>query len=203
LRSTLGVVLAQSGRVDEAAQVFDEAVALAPEDAGVLKAAGKHLYMHPGHTELALSRLREATRASPGWELAWRELAIALTETDHFVEAEAAVHRGLELKPGDHTLTRLLGILRMETGDPEAAEGIAREQLAGGVATHDACALNNLGRALWEQGRHEEALSAFEQAVEEDENELPAWGNLVASLHETGRAEEARTHVRSALSAWT
>lgn len=50
---------------------------------------------------------------------------------------------------------------------------------------------NNLGQALEERGRHEEAIAHYRQAIAEDEMYARAYNNLGLALEKTGRGEEA------------
>ncbi len=57
----------------------------------------------------------------------------------------------------------------------------------------------NLGDALYEQGRYEEALEATRIAVERRPKHFQAHFNLGATLDKLGRFEEAETHLRRAI----
>ena len=57
----------------------------------------------------------------------------------------------------------------------------------------------NLGDALYEQGRYEEALEATRVAIEQDPNHFKTYANLGAILVRLGRFEEAETHLRRAI----
>ena len=57
----------------------------------------------------------------------------------------------------------------------------------------------NLGKALYNQERYEEALEAARVAVEQDSDSFKAHSNLGAVLSELGHVEEAETHLRRAI----
>ena len=57
----------------------------------------------------------------------------------------------------------------------------------------------NLGHALYDQERYEEALEAARVAVEQDPDSFNAHSNLGAVLSELGRLEEAENHLRRAI----
>ncbi|MFD4605313.1 tetratricopeptide repeat protein [Streptomyces sp. NPDC058464] len=76
--------------------------------------------------------------------------------------------------------------------------GVAREAADGAGDSHQkASAWNNLGIALRETGRVEEAIEAHShardllRAVDDRHHEASAWGNLGIALREAGRVEEA------------
>ena len=57
----------------------------------------------------------------------------------------------------------------------------------------------NLGKALYNQERYEEALEAARVAVKQDPDSFKAHSNLGAVLSELGHVEEAETHLRRAI----
>ncbi|MCE2447411.1 MAG: tetratricopeptide repeat protein [Candidatus Latescibacteria bacterium] len=57
----------------------------------------------------------------------------------------------------------------------------------------------NLGKALYEQGRYEEAADAYRVAAKQRPNYAKVHANLGIVLNELGRFEEAATHLRRAI----
>ena len=57
---------------------------------------------------------------------------------------------------------------------------------------------NNKGSALGELGQDEEALKAFEKAIELDPDYAEAWHNKSAALIQLGRYEEASKSLKKA-----
>jgi tetratricopeptide (TPR) repeat protein len=80
--------LARLGRLDEAAGVLEEGLALHPGDAGLLRLAG-HLAWTRGRMDEAIARYRAALRAAPGDLEAGVYLARSLREAGRADEARA------------------------------------------------------------------------------------------------------------------
>jgi tetratricopeptide (TPR) repeat protein len=96
--------------------------------------------------------------------------------------------------------------------DPSAAEVVARLRALGYLETPDEGgspaddlrdesprALMNLGTVLLEQGRDQEALAAYQKALELDRGSPGAWLKVGVALRRLGRHEEALAACRAAL----
>lgn len=82
-----------------------------------------------------------------------------------------------------------LGVLDMQEGRPEEAEGRIRTSLA---MRHDMPDFhNNLGLCLRAQGRLEEAVVHYRRALDLNPSYAPAWSNIGLDLHKLGRLDEA------------
>ncbi len=98
--------------------------------------------------------------------------------------------------PVDPTaLERAAALFR--AGRPAEAEAILRELIAAQPANADA--LEVLGTALGAQGRHEEALAAFDRARESRPSSPSIRRNRAQALLHLGRAAEARAELEKAL----
>lgn len=92
-----------------------------------------------------------------------------LKEVSRFDEAEAAVHKALELAPPEKSILSfcLLGTLFQNKGDDAAAERVHRQ----GTTCSRGCideSYYNLGLVLRALRRYREARSCFERAIEID-----------------------------------
>lgn len=58
---------------------------------------------------------------------------------------------------------------------------------------------NNLGTALYEAGRHDDAVAAFRRAIEAQPDYVPAFNNLGVTLRAAGRTDEALAAYRDGL----
>jgi tetratricopeptide (TPR) repeat protein len=121
-RVTLGRILAEAKDPDGAARAWEEAVALAPDDADALSNLGVHERSH-GETGLALWFARAATAADPRHADAWSNRGIAAGERERPDEARAGFARAIALRP-DHADAR------MAHGMTLLAEGRYEEGLA-------------------------------------------------------------------------
>jgi tetratricopeptide (TPR) repeat protein len=109
-------------------------------------------------------------------------------------EAEAAYRRAIALEP-DHAGAHLnLGRLLHERGDAGGAERHYREALRAAGAP---LAAFNLGVALEDQGRDEEALAAYRRALRDDPELADAHFNAARLLEARGRPAEALRHLHA------
>ena len=140
--SLLGFLLARAGRWAEAAASFERAVALSPEDAG------------------AHSSLAEAYEKLGRREEAQEEYAlVAALQKDKLQQA-----------PGDPEAIAAYGDALAAQGELESAaaeyeRAIARARRLGLQPRQLAWLYRSLGSARWQQGRGEEAATAYEQAI--------------------------------------
>jgi len=105
------------------------------------------------------------------------ERAARFAEDDSGVEQEAWVNKGAA---------------HAELNEYDEAIGAYREALQiDDDSEHAASARTNLAYALWESGRHEEALEHAERAVELDPRFPQAWYNRGFFLNERGLHEDA------------
>jgi tetratricopeptide (TPR) repeat protein len=81
------------------------------------------------------------------------------------------------------------GYKAVERGDGKKAEELLRQVTA--LDPRHKYAFNNLGRALRQQGRHEEALAQFDKQIEINPFDEWAWANRGDALLALGRKEEA------------
>lgn len=124
--------------------------------------------------------LRRGTSAS-----SWYERGVAIEATDP-AGAMAAYHRALAGLPAFADAHNNLGRLHHDAGVLELAESHYRLAICADATV--ALYWFNLGVALEDQGRHAEALTAYDTAVGLDAGFADAHFNL-ARLHETlGRA---------------
>jgi tetratricopeptide (TPR) repeat protein len=149
-----------------------------------------------GRREDALPRLARAAAMEPSFPLYQFRLAEAL----HLLGREPwpPLERALALAPDDPWANNLAGQLRMEAGDPSAAEGYLRRARDAAPAEESICM--NLSEALSLSGRHEEALrelARFSEASGDSARLANQRGNLHARQGENARAvQEYETAIR-------
>ncbi|MFA9516434.1 tetratricopeptide repeat protein [Halopenitus sp. H-Gu1] len=130
-----------------------------------------------GLSYMGINRFEEATETF--------ERAVMFAEEDSLAAQEALVNKGAahaELEEYDEAIGAYRRALRIDD-DSE----------------HAATAETNLAYALWEFGRHEQALEHAERAVEIDPRFAQAWYNRGFFLVERGLAEDAVTAFDNAI----
>jgi tetratricopeptide (TPR) repeat protein len=163
---TLGVVLWQTGRRDEAAERFRTALALNPDLVDAHYMLGTVLRQQ-GRREEALAQFREAIRLMPTLAEAHLSLGQLLQQQDDREGAAAAFAEAGRLnkrKADAQASTFALGVARgkIEQGDLAGAEAQIREALA--LAGDNFEAHYELARLLERRGRHAEARKHFDEA---------------------------------------
>jgi Flp pilus assembly protein TadD len=182
--TNMGRALFLLGRIDEAFAHFERAYALAPDDPVVRNNLG-FTRQRQGDLAEAERWFRSALEVAPDWAEVHHKLATVLLMAVRPAEAHPHLARAAELEPANTTyrehladlergqgaaLTRHLveahrqvGLALHERGRPAEAEAhFARIVL---LDPSDAEARNDLGFMLALQGRFEEAIAQYEEAL--------------------------------------
>lgn len=175
----LGESLLVGGQASEAEAAFESAVGEMPGSAAAHFGLGRALEAN-GHPERALRSLLRASELAPDSGPVRYALAMAYREMDRVADAErhlALAQSGSDAPPSlrDSLLDRVHG-LRQDK----------RWHLQQGLD-------------LDAEGRHEDAIAAYQRAVGLDPNYLQAHVNLVAAFGRLRRYADAETHYRQAL----
>jgi len=122
----------------------------------------------------------------------WFEQAMVLEEAGRLADAAVAYRRAIDEDNCDPVLHFNLANVLYGLGDPQRAADEFLE--ATRLDPTYVEAWNNLGVALAEQGRGEEATLAFQRALQLLPAYTDAHDNLVEILHASGRENEAEQH---------
>jgi tetratricopeptide (TPR) repeat protein len=204
---SLGTVLQQQGRYEEALKTFDKAVQLKPDDAELWRNLGNVL-VDLGRRDEAILALQHALRINPRhWSAAYKS-GYVLYELDRF--EEALVHFDLcdELEP-NRALTLHMRALTLR-GLKRFEESLVDNRRAHALDPADPITCNNIGDALQSLARHEEAVEWFDKALGLNPGSVHAISNKAFSLGELYRFDEAfaiydrlnRTGANTALTDW-
>ena len=164
-----GVLLAMSGRRDEAIENYRQALSLWPDyPEAHLNLA--NVLRETGRTEDAIRHLRRAVGSRADFPEAWNNLGNILKETGQLQEARDAYLRAIAVRKDYADAHFNLGIALHALGmmDDSAAtiERAIQLGLAQGAAGGTlAAGYNNLGNALKSIGRLEDAIKAYRQSV--------------------------------------
>lgn len=171
--NNLGSLALEKGRLREAREAFERAIAIYPEYGAA--------YLNLGSTSLKLGRLEEAVWAYrkaagllPDMAQAHYNLGLALLKQGKLDQAVSAYERARALDPEDPNTLNSLGYAYAQQGKEEAAKEAYDQALA--LRPDFPEALYNKGRWLEAHGRFREAVGAYEQAL--------AHGGRTAGLHQ-------------------
>jgi tetratricopeptide (TPR) repeat protein len=162
VRYVRAYALKGSNRLEEALEIIEALVRMSPESANLHGEHGQILLQLGRHRE-ALAALDEAVRR--GWEKT--EAAMGQAGFTHFNR----------------------GVCLMRLG--KLPEAVAAHRKAVSMNPGDADFHAELGGALAGLRRYEEALAAFDGALERDRGNLSALRGKLLTLHRLGRFEEA------------
>lgn len=157
----LGKVLAQQGRVAQAAAHFAEAVRVYPDDAKSRSNLASALAQLGRHKE-AVPQFEEMIRRQPNDALAHKNLAKSLMWLWRLDEAVFHLREAVRINPDDADAHRNLGLVLSFAGQKaEAVESLRRAvELAPGLSFFD------LAYVLQQAGREEEARTYYARALQ-------------------------------------
>jgi len=184
-----GTVLADLNRPGAAMAVYDEALEAFPGDHDLLYARGLHAFsldqldvMENDFKAIIAEDLDSAEALNAlGYSLADR--------TERFTEALSYIERALALKPDDPAILDSMGWVQFRLGNSEKALEYLRKALVlmpdGEIAAH-------LGEVLWTLGKHNEARSTWEVALDRE----PDHESLLRSIsrHNFTRSDPQPSH---------
>lgn len=192
----LGVILAQSGRCDEAAGLLETCLAHRPQDPAVLTNLGEVRRMQ-GRYEDAVSLHRRAISLAPRFAEAHYNLGVALKHAGDDEAAVEAYRRTLSLRP-DHGKARFnLANALKEQGRVPLALAEYEQALAG--RPHWFEARLNFGNALLEMGQTDRAIAQYEAALALQTGDVDVADNLAAAHVKQGSVDKATAIYRKTL----
>ncbi len=192
----LGIVLANSGRIDEAIEHYRKALEIKPDypdahnNLGIALASG-------GRIDEAIEHYEKALEINPDYAIAYNNLGIALASRRRDVEAMAHFRKALEIDPDYAEAHADLGNVLARRG--QTNEAILCYERALQLKPSFASAHNGLGNLLSDLGRADEAERHFQKALEIDPNFAEAHNNLGTILNRCGRVDEAAAEFQRAL----
>jgi tetratricopeptide (TPR) repeat protein len=126
LPEALGQMLNAVGRGREAAEQFERAASLAPQDARASYYAAL-AWAETGELARAEGLLRETTRRNPGFARAWYNLGLMLNQTNRREDALQAFAAAEKADPRDADIPYAVATILMKTGHAaEAAAALER-----------------------------------------------------------------------------
>ncbi len=125
------------------------------------------------------------------------EEAIRLHQSGQLLEAEKAYRHVLDLAPGHPDALHLIGVARLQGGDPSTAERYIREALQ--INGKNPAYHRSLGKVLLSTRQHDAAIACFNAALELDPQYIDAHNDLGTTFWDLSRTEEALTCFRRVL----
>lgn len=177
--------LLQNNRDDEARQIMETCLELAPNHAPYWNSYGS-LIDGMGHADKAAAAFDKAGTLAPGYADPWINLARIALRFDDVPEAETAIQKALRIEPKRLDILELAGTIARAAGQPEQAATHFAAILV--VNKSDARARHNMAAALRAMDQSEAALAEIEKTQSDLPETLTLRGHLFADL---GRHEEA------------
>jgi predicted O-linked N-acetylglucosamine transferase (SPINDLY family) len=192
----LGIMAAQTGRTEEASDLFRRAVAARPTDAAAHNNYGNSLN-DLKRFEDALDSYSRALRIKPDFAEAHFNRGNALRELKRLEEALDSYAHALKIKPNDAEVYSNRGLILLDLKRSE--EALDSFACALKIKPDFAEVYNNRGLALRELKRSEEALDSFACALKIKPDFAEVYNNRGNTLRELKRFEEALDSIASAL----
>jgi eukaryotic-like serine/threonine-protein kinase len=149
----------------------------------------------------AIPHLRRAIELDPNFAMAHALLSGVFANTGRTAEAPVFSRKAFELRDRVSERERFFISWRYYI-DAEQAWDKALDLGLSWTRTYprEAFAFNSLGLASAAFGQHEQAVSAFQEAIRLDERFVPPYGNLAGSLIALNRFDQANARIQDAAS---
>jgi tetratricopeptide (TPR) repeat protein len=149
-----------------------------------------------GRTQDAIEQFRVAIERVPETPELYNGLGMVLASAGRWPEAVQQYQEALRHKPNYGEAHSYLGMALVKIGQLDEGTKHLAQALR---ITPDARAYNNMGAALAEQGKYEEAIAQYKKALALKADFADAHMNLAVALANTGKAQEALDHIQRAL----
>lgn len=196
LRSHMGNLLLDLGRVDEALTEHAIAVECAPQSYESWNDLGNALRAS-GRTADAIRAYERALDIFPNYHVSHRNLGVAMADVGKFADAERHFKRAVELKQRNPEAYDCWGAVLIQQG--RMAEAFTQIENALMQSPKYPDANNHMGIVMASQGRNDEAIAYFRTAIESKPTYIEARFNLARSLIGVGQKVEARKELEAVL----
>ncbi|MEM1176843.1 MAG: tetratricopeptide repeat protein [Acidobacteriota bacterium] len=184
------VLLARTGRADEAVTVLAAGLEAAPDHPRMNLQYARVAEMANGNLAAAEERIRAALDRDPFLAGGWLTLGQILNRQSRFDEAEVSFKEGLARRVDDQALHASLGQLLARRHKRKEAESHLREALRLSERMRPDLHIA-LGALLAEGNRLEEAQQQYAMVLESDPEHPGARNNKAIALYRSGRFGEA------------
>jgi len=157
-------LLTQVNRNQEAYDILAQGVQSLPSNSGLIydyAMTAERLQ----HFDVMESELRKLILIKPDFAQAYNALGYTLADrNERLDEAQKLIEKALSLTPDDHFILDSMGWVEYRLGKLDKAVDFIRRAYE---AQSDPEIAAHLGEVLWQQGKHDEALSTWEEALHE------------------------------------
>jgi tetratricopeptide (TPR) repeat protein len=186
----------RAGRLDQAAPLYQEALAINPVHVEALHYFG--VLQHQRHDHAAAAGLLDQALAlAPEDAVCWSNRGLVAAALGEAQEALRCYTQALQLQPDFADARNNLGVTLQAQGELEAAVHQYRQALALNPSALDAYL--NLGTALTRLERYDEALGCYEQALSLDPRSADAHFNAGNALVAKGDSRAAMARFAQAI----
>ncbi len=192
----LGLVYGKTGRLEQAAQSYQEALRWQPDEAEtyyLLAAVQKRL----GQSAAAIQNLRQAINLDPTMSQAFYELGLLLATAKQWAEAEQCYRAVIRLQPTHAKAYYQLGGMCWQQQKIEAAVECFEQSLS--LDPDQPLAYAFLGQGLAALGFRAKAIEQYEKALEARPDDAALHNNIGVALLGEKRHQEACKHFTQAL----
>jgi serine/threonine-protein kinase len=193
----LAVVFRRLGRVDESIDHHRQALRLDPKFALAHSGLGLCLQAK-GRLEEALDHFRQALEIEPHLAEAHFNFGVVFYSADRLDEAISQFKQALGLDPQAALDPHILGSTLPAKSRPDEPIDLFAEAVRTDPKS-SAAALNNIGNALRDSGRVEEAVDYLQLAIRIDPMCASAYNNLGLAMQMQHRVDEAIHHFQESI----
>ena len=182
----------------EATDAYDRAIALDPDNP-IFRRNKERLLRDMWKQKSRTSQPREKVGSQDGkktkseYAVDWNNQGVSLSRKGFETDALAAFDRAISLDPTHPIFWKNKAKLLSKMGQEENAKTAITlsDAISSQKNTEEAVEWNNKGYTFAEDGNHEEAVAAFNSALDISPGFAEAWNNKGYSLAELGKTDEA------------
>ena len=180
--------LHQAGRLTEAAELYSQIIARAPNHFDATHLLGV-IALQEGRLDQAREMISAALRLKAKDIAALSNLGTVFLRQQRYDQALEQFERALKLQPGSFSALTNLGTVLRQLGRPH--EALAPLRQAHSIDPTSAIVSNLLGACLLDTGDPRGAVNFFENATKIEPDDPGNWGNLATALNEIEEYERA------------
>jgi tetratricopeptide (TPR) repeat protein len=155
-------ILSQANRYQEAYDLLEQGVQTLPSNSGIIydyAMTAERLQ----HFDVMERELRKLILIKPDFAQAYNALGYTLADrNERLDEAQKLIEKALALTPNDHFILDSMGWVEYRLGKLDKAVDFIRRAYD---AQSDPEIAAHLGEVLWQQGKHDEAVSTWDDAL--------------------------------------